>query len=202
MTFLHLVVFYHIFIEETRTIVPHLLLMSGAKRASKYRKSVTDEYINSFPEPETDEVIARVRGTRGANIFEVELVESSGGAGAQVVELALLPNRFRNVIWVKRNDYLIVKNVTGGNTDDSSSSSAIDGGGSGGVQFEVQHVLSKDQIKHLKSIGKWPEEPTSCEGPKIAEDYSGLGEYDRVSEERDGEEEEVDIKSDSRGNTV
>jgi len=172
--------------------------MSGAKRASKYRKSVTDEYINSFPEPETDEVIARVRGTRGANVFEVELVECSG-AVPQFVELALLPNRFRNVIWVKRNDYVIVKNVTGGSTDGSSS--AVDGaGGPGGVQYEVQHVLSKDQIKHLKSIGKWPEEPTACEGPKIAEDYSGLGEY-RVSEgERDGEVD--DLERDSRGNTV
>lgn len=190
--------------------------MSGAKRSSKYRKSVTSEYINSFPEPEADEVIVKVRGSRGANIFEIELLPSVAGAK---VELALLPNRFKNLIWVKRNDYLIVKRGGGGGglavdadaegeEEPAADSDAITPTAAAAsnestfaIQFEVQHVLNKDQIKHLRTLGKWPElEDDSGMPLPPQDDYCGLGEGGEEEDEEDKEEEEVEV--DKMGNTV
>lgn len=47
--------------------------MSGTGRKSAYRKSVTEDVLNSFPEPdrEAGERIARVVQSRGGNILQV-----------------------------------------------------------------------------------------------------------------------------------
>jgi hypothetical protein len=48
--------------------------MSGSGRKSAYRKGVTDSFLNDFPEPEDGKtMVARVRASRGTNIFEVSL---------------------------------------------------------------------------------------------------------------------------------
>jgi len=177
--------------------------MSGAKRSSKYRKSVTEEYMNAFPEPEEDEVIARVRASRGANVFEVELL----GVGARDqgasprAQLALLPNRFKNVIWVKRNDYLIVKGSSEEAHGDAPTAASPAESSSSGVQWEVQHVLSKDMIKHLRSVAKWPDVQDVITDDS---DYVGMGGAVVGSEfvEEEGEVEEQVLKKDARGNTL
>ena len=180
--------------------------MSGAKRSSKYRKSVTEEYMNAFPEPEEDELIARVRASRGANVFEVELL----GVGAREqgaspwAQLALLPNRFKNVIWVKRNDYLIVKGSSEEAPGDAPTAASPAESSSSGVQWEVQHVLSKDMIKHLRSVAKWPEAEFVQDVIPDEGDYVGMGGAISGSEfvEEEGEEEEQVLKKDARGNTL
>ena len=195
--------------------------MSGAKRSSKYRKSVTNDYINSFPEPEADEAIVKVRGSRGANIFEIELLPSVAGAK---VELALLPNRFKNLIWVKRNDYLIVKKGGGGEggvhaggaeTADvdadaiavALAATAVSSESTFAIQYEVQHVLNKDQIKHLRTVGKWPELADGSGMPPPQDYYCGLGGGEEgggggVEEEEEEVEEEEELEVDKKGNTV
>lgn len=45
--------------------------MSGVGRRTLYRKSVTEEYLNSTPEPGENEEIALVQAPRGSNIIEV-----------------------------------------------------------------------------------------------------------------------------------
>lgn len=47
--------------------------MSGTGRKSAYRKSVTEDVLNSFPEPDAEagERIARVVQSRGGNILQV-----------------------------------------------------------------------------------------------------------------------------------
>lgn len=45
--------------------------MAGVGRRTLYRKSVTDEYLNSTPEPGENEEIALVQAPRGSNIIEV-----------------------------------------------------------------------------------------------------------------------------------
>jgi hypothetical protein len=51
--------------------------MSGTGRKSAYRKSVTDEVLNSFPEPdrEAGERVARVVQSRGGNILQVGVAD-------------------------------------------------------------------------------------------------------------------------------
>jgi probable RNA-binding protein EIF1AD len=76
--------------------------MSGAGRKGGYRKSVTDGFLNEFPLPEEGKsLLAQVGPPRGSNVFEVVFADGSKS-------LALLPNRFKKLIWVKRNDFVLV----------------------------------------------------------------------------------------------
>ncbi|KAL3765271.1 hypothetical protein ACHAW5_000272 [Stephanodiscus triporus] len=85
-------------------------------------------------------------------------------------QLAFLPAKFRRLIWIKRNDYVIVECGDGGGDfagnarrgdgksegrDQSSSSSSSSGGG-GGFRYVITNILYKDQVKHIKSRGLWP----------------------------------------------
>jgi len=135
--------------------------MSGAGRRSGYRKSVTTSYENDYPVPSLEkyEYIGRVTGNRGTNIFEFELANKS-------VELARMPNKFKKVIWVKRNDYIIVQSLLSASTplasvftSTSEASNAVQleqsdisvkGEDETKVKYEIIHILNKQQIKHLK----------------------------------------------------
>jgi probable RNA-binding protein EIF1AD len=60
---------------------------------------------------------------------------------------------------VKRGDYLIVS----GDAEDAGSSA----GSAGVVQFRVEHILYKDQVRNIKSKGLWPplfDEPEALGG--------------------------------------
>lgn len=134
--------------------------MSGAGRRSGYRKSVTASYENDYPTPseERQEYIGKVRGNRGTNIFEFELANGS-------VELARMPNKFKKVIWVKRNDYLIVQSlmitsiptttvfasITEGSKVEQSDIS-VSSEDEAKVKYEIIHILNKQQIKYIKVV--------------------------------------------------
>jgi len=132
--------------------------MSGAGRRSGYRKSVTTSYENDYPLPsqEKQEYIGKVRGNRGTNIFEFELANGS-------VELARMPNKFKKVIWVKRNDYVIILSLMASSTT-TVFTSAIEGttvehsdttiaaDDEAKVKYEIIHILNKQQIKHIQVI--------------------------------------------------
>ena len=70
-------------------------------------------------------------------MFEVSI------AGSEAIELAILPNKFKSLIWVKRNDFVIVERVTDEETK---------------VKYSIRYILNKQQIKHLRNQGKWPSE--------------------------------------------
>lgn len=152
--------------------------MAGLGRRSHYRKHITDAVWNDLPEPQDTECIGKVVGTRGSNQFEVVLAPSvkDGGEMEPVIsldktpQLAILPTKFRKLIWVKRNDYVICSCAkdSGGDEDEhaendpsgdsvptSSRSSSIEGG----IRYMITHILYKDQVKHLKEINKWPLDP-------------------------------------------
>ncbi|CBJ25456.1 conserved unknown protein [Ectocarpus siliculosus] len=115
--------------------------MAGVGRRTLYRKSVTDDYLNSTPEPGENEEIVLAQAPRGSNIIEIMLANGEPS-------LALLPTRFRKLIWVKRGDYLI--------TSTSAGDFETSAGETGKVRHRVEHILNKDQIKHLKKRELWP----------------------------------------------
>lgn len=116
---------------------PTTNIMAGCGRRTGYRKHLTDSVLQDLPEPSESQEIAQVVATRGGNQFEIKTTK--------VQELALLPTKFHKVVWVKRNDYVIVER--GDNNEE---------GGGGGIRYMIQHILYKDQIKHLKSKNLWP----------------------------------------------
>mmetsp|Transcript_16932 Transcript_16932/g.19492 ORF Transcript_16932/g.19492 Transcript_16932/m.19492 type:complete len:533 (+) Transcript_16932:173-1771(+) len=117
--------------------------MAGLGRRSHYRKHLTDSVLNDFPEPKDNELIVKVVATRGSNQFDICTPSSVGSS-----ELAILPTKFHKLVWVKRNDYVIAQYVVDDNDDKKK----------GGIRFMIQHILYKEQIKHLKSNNLWPKE--------------------------------------------
>lgn len=74
--------------------------------------------------------ISRVLETKGSHLFTVEI-----GAGEKLE--ALLPNRFKNKVWIRRGSFVVIRR------DQLSDS------------WSIEHVLSKDEIKQLEKQGKW-----------------------------------------------
>jgi probable RNA-binding protein EIF1AD len=123
--------------------------MSGLGRRSHYRKHLTDSVLNDFPEPNPPyERIAKVVGTRGSNQFEL-VVDPRDDPLDETPQLAILPTKFRKLVWLKRNDYVIC--AVGEENDRGDEA-----GGGGGIRYMIEHILYKDQVKHLKEKGLWP----------------------------------------------
>ena len=115
--------------------------MSGSGRKSQYRKSVTTAFLNDSLEPTENEQIAIVVCNRGSNLFEIKMPDGC-------LELARLPNKFNKLIWVKKNDYLIVEKNDG--ESDASNSSK--------VKYAINNIINKGNIKKLTTRGLWPSE--------------------------------------------
>jgi probable RNA-binding protein EIF1AD len=118
--------------------------MAGLGRRTHYRKHLTDQVLFDLPEPSKTERIAKVVATRGSNQFDVQLEDA---AGTDPV-LAILPTKFRKLVWVKRNDFVIVQTVEDSDDVDAKYT---------GIRYMINHILYKDQIEHLQSKGLWPE---------------------------------------------
>ena len=112
--------------------------MSGAKRRTKYRKQVEDDVLYGTPEPGENQTIVVMVESRGGNLLEVMSTEGK-------TSLCRLPTKFRKLIWVKRGTYMI---VTMQAEEERTFETAS--GEKGKVVYTVEHVLFKDQIKHLK----------------------------------------------------
>jgi probable RNA-binding protein EIF1AD len=146
---------------------------------------LTDQVLFDFPEPAYNERIAKVVATRGSNQFDVIVARSmaagggGGTTGSSEPVLAILPTKFRKLVWVKRNDYVIVQTVDDDDDGDedevgedeseedermkSSSSSQRaqeknkkKESADAGIRYMITHILYKDQIKHLHEAGLWP----------------------------------------------
>ena len=141
--------------------------MSGAGRKGPYRKGVTEEVMHGTPVPGKGEVVARVKAPRGANVIEVV----SGADGS--TGLAILPTKFRKLVWVKRGDYVIIA----GSTEDIE----VSDGNIGAVNFRVSAVLYKDQVRHIKQQGLWPQR--FADGTDDAAAAPGGGEEQAASEQ-------------------
>ena len=139
--------------------------MSGAGRKSGYRKGVTDSFLNDYPLPEEGiSQIVKVKGVRGSN--QIEIIDANGQES-----LALLPNKFRKLIWVKRNDYVMVgigvdksnnidndnDNETEDNNSDDNINSISNNSKTSNIQYMIENILGKDQIKYIKQKKLWPD---------------------------------------------
>jgi probable RNA-binding protein EIF1AD len=119
--------------------------MAGLGRRTHYRKHLTDSVLNDLPEPKDDERIAKVVSTRGLNQFDILVASNDSVVEDRTPQLAILPTKFHKLVWVKRNDYVIVQTGDDASKDDD-----------GGIRFIISHILYKDQVKHLKSENLWP----------------------------------------------
>lgn len=130
--------------------------MAGLGRRTHYRKHLTDSVLHDLPEPNPPHSqVAKIVATRGSNQFDVKLANSKTGQQ----ELAILPTKFRKLVWLKRNDYVIVETVHEEDDNDHNDvveASAPNNNDSGGIRCMISHILYQDQIKHLIAKGIWP----------------------------------------------
>lgn len=91
-------------------------------------------------EPTANQIIVRVTENRGQHIYSVELPSGE-------TTLTLLPAKFRNTIWIKRGDYLIIEDEETATPEKNFS---------GKIRSLIKYVLYADQIKHFKSTNNWP----------------------------------------------
>lgn len=179
--------------------------MSGTGRRSQYRKHVTDNFSRDLPLPPSPELIMRVGACRGANIFEVENIKG-------IIDLATLPKKFHKVLWIKKNDFVLVENfdaednVSVTSSPDEESTTVYDepmkektnvdkSGSSSKIKYTIETILSQDQIKHIKKNNLWPsvfdvfvKEPKSRE--KVSYDDDVMPGYDS-GEDADGATKET-----------
>jgi probable RNA-binding protein EIF1AD len=192
--------------------------MSGLGRRSHLRKHVTDSVLNQFPEPSHGEHIAQVMGSRGGNVLEILVPAAPEDTNTihndTSMELAILPTKFRKLIWVKRGDFII---VGGDDTTKAAPQEQQQPSTKNKVRYMVRHILYKDQISHLKSLKLWPsqflqQEPddtddkASCESDDDDDDslendlfvntnhLAKLCVHDDSSEEEEDEEEGSKLK--------
>uniref|UniRef100_A0A7S3PXC7 S1-like domain-containing protein n=1 Tax=Chaetoceros debilis TaxID=122233 RepID=A0A7S3PXC7_9STRA len=127
--------------------------MSGLGRRTHYRKHLTDSVWNDLPQPTSNERIAKVLGTRGSNQFELIIGPETPASAVfdKTPQLAILPTKYRKLVWLKRNDYVICSCAE----DDGDTEGR---GDEGGIRYMIKHILYKDQVKHLKEKGFWPKD--------------------------------------------
>lgn len=169
--------------------------MSGLGRRTHYRKHLTDSIIYDFPEPGENECLAKVVATRGSNQFDIVLPAAStrdnipepllSSAAARESHWAILPTKFNKLVWVKRNDFVIVKMAA----DNENNNHA---GDTGSIRYIISHILYKEQVKHLQTKGLWPKMDA-----EFATDRLGLGEQEQ---DADDEEDDPDNHADPDNN--
>uniref|UniRef100_A0A7S4AEQ1 S1-like domain-containing protein n=1 Tax=Pseudo-nitzschia australis TaxID=44445 RepID=A0A7S4AEQ1_9STRA len=168
--------------------------MAGLGRRTHYRKHLTDSVLYDLPEPKEYERIAKVVATRGGNQFDIILADTTTTTTTTTTAtnsdvssrsgLAILPTKFHKLVWVKRNDYVIVRTGIDSKQDDDDDDDDDEKQGDNddvkeeesqedvalkasitndasanetGIRFIITHILYKDQVKHLVSKGFWPE---------------------------------------------
>jgi probable RNA-binding protein EIF1AD len=134
--------------------------MSGLGRRTHYRKHLTDSVLNDLPEPGPNERIAKVLSTRGSNQFDLIVAPKDPSADIEPTpQLAILPTKFRKLVWLKRNDYVICSCV---DEEEDNNKTTADG-----IKHMIEHILYKEQIKHLKEKGFWPTHNVFKDGDEI-----------------------------------
>lgn len=176
--------------------------MSGSKRKSQYRKSVTTNYLQTDITLDEGDDIARIICSRGANLFEIELSDDLKNG------LGLLPNKFRNLIWIKRNDFVIVTITSQPDSSEAVTDAPAKSSGTESQlsmkRYEVKEILNAEHIKHLKSSNQWPSKFKDMNfgtGVKAANNIT-YPEEDMGDDSEGEEDEEEEVLTDRFGNSM
>lgn len=115
------------------------------------RKYVIQE-LDDMSLPTDSQTIVRIVQARGHNLHEVVTP-----SGEQFI--VSMPTKFRQNIWVKRGDYIVIEPIQEGNK----------------VKGEIVKILTKDHIKWYRAQNCWPlefDEDPKRNGQAIATNYT------------------------------
>ncbi|KAJ8255083.1 hypothetical protein GJAV_G00200740 [Gymnothorax javanicus] len=126
------------------------------------RKHVVKEVLGDFVTPTESQQIVQVLGSPGNNLHEAVTAQGERF-------LVSMPTKFRKNIWIKRGDFVIVDPIEEGEK----------------VKAEISVILYKDHIRHLQTIGVWPD--GFCEDSTLKERQ--LDEHQDKREDKDNGED-------------
>ncbi|EZA49915.1 hypothetical protein DMN91_011595 [Ooceraea biroi] len=121
------------------------------------RKYVVKELFE-MSRPTASQHIVRITAARGNHLYEVVTP-----TGEQY--LVSMPNKFRQTIWVKRNDYIVIEPVEEGNK----------------VKGEIVKILTKEHITWYRTQNCWPsefDEDLKRKGHSIMTNYTACTDED------------------------
>ncbi|KAF8979096.1 hypothetical protein BGZ46_005807 [Entomortierella lignicola] len=135
------------------------------------RKQVPTDILTDIPEIEEGQQFARVLGTRGKNIHEVQLKD-----GQEL--LVNLPPKFRSLVWVKRGSYVIIQHA------DEEDKTKVAG--------DIVAILFPDHIKQYKQQGIWPFEDQLSSNTNNGSSAAAAAEDDQ-DDQSDGDDQDDDL---------
>lgn len=99
------------------------------------RKKIQIEILqDDFSPPKDNQEIVKVLSSRGNNLHEVQ-------TSSNETYLVSMPTKFRNNLWVKRGDYILVEPIVEGDK----------------VKAEMIRLLTSEHIKDYRKSGIWPQ---------------------------------------------
>lgn len=105
-------------------------------KVTKRKHVMKEMQSDDFDPPAENQQIVRIVGTRGNNLHEVE----SSMPDDDEKFLVSMPTKFRNNVWVKRGDFVIVEPIDEGDK----------------VKAEIVRILTPQHIKEFTRDGVWP----------------------------------------------
>ncbi|GFU08265.1 probable RNA-binding protein EIF1AD, partial [Nephila pilipes] len=155
------------------------------------KRHVVDAVLNCYDIPSNEQKIVKVIRSCGNNLHEVV-------TPTEETFLASMPTKFRNYLWIRRGDFVVVDPIKEG----------------GKVKGEIVQILLKEQIKYFIDQGVWPDskefsvpriQKSENESSDSSElfvntnrpyvDYPSSSEEESDEEEEEEEEDDDDVKS-------
>ncbi|KAE9551062.1 hypothetical protein FO519_005729 [Halicephalobus sp. NKZ332] len=133
-------------------------------RATK-KRFVHRQMETEFVLPTEKQYIAKVIGSKGNNLHEI--LSEHGGKF-----LASMPMKFRNTVWVKRDQFVIVEDIEEGDK----------------VKGEIVNVLDSESILHIEELGS--KRNLKPDGDLVDADMLPPSESDEDEESEDMEAED------------
>lgn len=155
--------------------------LSSTKNNTIEKNDVSENDSLSKSSTDPNECCAERQSTETTTISSEEQPQSSSiqqrnTQRTTTTQLAFLPTKFRKLVWIKRNDFVIVEcgdeveeeeeKVGSEDTSDATSqkkhkqNKSADANKNKGFRYVITHILYKDQVKHIKSKGLWPTDPS------------------------------------------
>ena len=135
-----------VFIEEDNNTP----INEGNELITSLKAMIGDSIVEGGKQEEEngyDEILTSTQNKpQTSNVIDNLMMSSN--SDSSISALALLPTKFRKLIWIKRGDFVI---VTPTSNDISNAVGSVNKCG-----YDIKTVLYKDQVKHLKSKDLWP----------------------------------------------
>lgn len=156
---------------------------------SNHKQCYDDNYDNmDDSKNRNDGSLPHLMSVQEKNATTIIVKKDKDSSTDKISQLAILPAKFRKLVWLKRNDFVIV------NSGDSLDEAVSPGDISGGIRYMIKNILYKEQVKNLKQKKLWPNCPFFSESDEEEKQIKNkpiveLNNQDAISEQLEKKED-------------